>query len=345
MSEDKTLIIYSGHEINDNLLFFCRNGYIDDPRYDFVFTLNNPNLKLEFSVNRPNIKIITRPNIGIDFGGWTDTLFMKDGDTDKYLYEKYKYFILLNSTVRGPFLPLWYDQEQHEYWPELFVSKLDDSVKLVGAAVAFYLIKPFISSAFLVMDQTGLKIGRENGIFDLKTINMTKRDVVIKKEIKFTSCIIAGGYNVKCMLQYYKNIDLSKYIPTSPSGCHLSPNKYFGINVNPYEVVFIKQNRNIEPNIMSKYTEWLLNRKDNIVIVKYGTSENESIDVTNKIKEYIRKNMYIIRTNFNINTILSDPNNTNKFKKLFLYSKTNNEVLLKTIDVVGGLLTSNVIFI
>lgn len=340
--DKRTLIIYSGHEINDNLVFFSRNGYIDDPKYDFIFIFNNSNLKLEFSIQKSNIKILTRPNFGLDFGGWTDALFSKEND--KFLYEKYDYFIFMNSTVRGPFLPLYYDQKLHGYWPEIFTSKLNDEYKLVGPAVAFYLQKPFISSALFVTDRIGLDIAMKKSIFDPKTIKMDKVNIVTKKEIGFSNAIIEAGYNIKSLLYYYKDINLKTQQISFMSHCHLNPNNYYGINVNPYEIIFIKQNRKIEPAILNKYTEWHIRKTNNVTKILYGLSENNAIDVTDKLYDHVAKR-YNIRTNLNINQLAGQHIFPGRAKKLFIYSKENNIEHIKVIDEHGSFLKSNVIFI
>lgn len=346
--DKKTLIIYCAHTINENLIFFCRNGYIDDAKYDYIFIFNNPCLKLEFSIDKPNIKIMTRENIGYDFGGWTHVLFSDDSDNkDRRLYEKYDYFILLNSTVRGPFLPSYYNQKEHGYWPELFISKLNNDVKLVGAIVAFYHSRPFISSAFLVTDRIGLDIGIKNKIFDPEVIEKKKLLIVLKKEMGFSNAIIEAGYNIKSMLSYYKDINLKNY-KHPVTICHLNPKQYYGIDVNPYEIIFMKSNRKIDPLMFSKYTEWNINKINNIIKITYGISETEAIDISAKMKQYIEKK-YMIDTNININRFIrrlpiKDPY-PGKQKKLYIYILDNGTEKIKIINESSSHPMSNVIFL
>lgn len=340
----KTLIIYCGHTINENLIFFCRNGYIDDPKYDYIFVFNNPSLKLEFSIDRSNIKIITRENVGYDFAGWTHVLFSDDPDNKgKPLYEKYEYFILINSTVRGPFLPSYYNQRDHGYWPELFISKLNNDVKLVGAIVAFYHSKPFISSAFLVTDQIGLGVGIKNGIFDPKVIEKNKINVVLKKEMGLSNAIIEAGYNIRSMLSCYKDIDLKNYKCPQVTVCHLNPKRYYGIDINPYEIIFMKSNRKIEPIVFNKYTEWNINKINNITRITCGISETEAIDVSIGVKEYIKKK-YMLDTTVNINQLVKDPY-PGKQKKIFINIKDGDIERVKVINESGSRFTTNVIFL
>lgn len=349
----KTLIIYATHKISENLLFFCRNGYIDDPKYDFVFVFNDPDLKIEFCPKKENIRIINRENIGLDFGAWTCALLSYDLN-GKYLYETYDYFILINSTVRGPFLPLYYDKRIYGYWPELFISKLNNDVKLVGTTVNIMktwesiMLFPHIQSMFLVTDRIGLDIGIKNKIFDLNNIKMDKTDIIYTKEVGLSKLIIENGYNITSMLSAYKNIDFRKNIPHCLQDCatdHIRPNNYFDININPYEVIFFKTNDDIDLGIFAKHNEWKLmlerytrwNIKninfDAISKILYGISENEAIDCTEKIKTYLSNKLFL-DTDF----YMGDPY-PGKSKKIFIYSKG------KAIDEYNNNLLSNLIFL
>jgi len=47
---------------------------------------------------------------------------------------KYKYFIFMNSSARGPFLPSYWPNTMH--WTQPFVSRLRGLVKLVGPTIS-----------------------------------------------------------------------------------------------------------------------------------------------------------------------------------------------------------------
>lgn len=330
----KTLIIYATHEISENLIYFCRNGYIDDPKYDFVIVFNNPLIKLAFFPNKNNIKVVTRENIGNDFGGWIHVLFSKD-DNNNYLYLNYEYFIFINSTVRGPFLPQWYDQQKYGYWPELYIAKLNDDVKLVGPIInmcyAAFNFDRYVQSSFFVTDRIGIDIGIKNKIFDLNNIHMDKYSIVVTKELGLSKAIINEGYNIACMLPNYNNVDFripiddlskkkSAFEPCSPNG-------YFDININPYEVMFIKINRNITPLLIQKYTEWTIKKfdTDSIVKILYGLSIDESIDVTEKMVIYLKDNLYF-DMKFDVNRYIGDPY-PNKSKNIIVYTKDESIIV------------------
>ena len=48
----------------------------------------------------------------------------------------YKYFVFLNSSVRGPFFPTWLTPMMPSWrWPDAFVSRLSGEVKLVASSI------------------------------------------------------------------------------------------------------------------------------------------------------------------------------------------------------------------
>jgi len=286
---EKVLILYATHEINRNMLYFYRNGYIDNPKYDFYFIINN-DTDVIFDKNKSNIKIIKRENWGLDFGAWSYALFLKENNNE--LYKQYKYFIFINSTVRGPFLPSWYDQNKHNYWPDLFINKLDENVKLVGPSIGFHSHSPYISSSIFATDIVGLNLAINNGIFNISK-TMSKDYIIEQCEIKLSRIIIDANFNIKCFLKYYDNIDLKEFkLRDNCVFCHQKNNHYYGININPYEVIFMKENRNIDSKLLNLYSEWNDNLSSNNIKLFYGTSKFKILNVTGE--QLIKFNIKLI---------------------------------------------------
>jgi hypothetical protein len=69
----------------------------------------------------------------------------------------FKYFVWLNSSVRGPFLPAYHPAGVH--WTTAFVRKLTGDVKLVGSTIncggayALSAQQPHVQSYAVAMDQ------------------------------------------------------------------------------------------------------------------------------------------------------------------------------------------------
>lgn len=86
-------------------------------------------------------------------------------------------------------------------------------------------------------------------------------DQAVHTEIGSTRLILSQGYEVDALMTAYASAN-------SPQGyCEhgqfediLYDKKYYGSNVHPYETVFIKSNRNIDPVLLDKMTEWHMSR-------------------------------------------------------------------------------------
>ena len=80
----------------------------------------------------------------------------------------------------------------------------------------------------------------------------------------------------------------------------------------------------------------MLIKLENITKILYGISNNESIDVTVKLTDYLK--MYnIINIDTNINKLVKDPYE-NQLKKLFIY--TDNDI--KIINELNGCLSEKI---
>ena len=164
----KTVVVFVYHQFNTNVDFFIKHGLFESDKVDFIVVSNSGSpggsggdldqkLKLP---SYPNVTQMHRLNIGHDFGGWSDAIF-KHG-----LKDKYDYFIMINSTVRGPFIPPCYKVGD---WTELFTRLIDFETKLSGTTVAFVDGKAIIQSMLLCFDKVGLEIGIKDGIYGQKS--------------------------------------------------------------------------------------------------------------------------------------------------------------------------------
>ena len=333
----KILILYVSHKINDNLIFFCKHGYIEKDNHTFIFILNNPNLEINFLPNKKNVRIINRSNTGIDFGGWTETLFSKQNN--KYLYESYDYFVFINSTVRGPFL-----SDLHKDWTEIFIDKLNQKTKLVGTSINLMGIGqtvhfcPHVQSMFLVTDRIGLDIGIKNFIFDINKINVNKFDTIIKKEMGFSQAILKNGYNIACMIPEFKDIDFTNNdIINSTNHKRLNNCN----RSNPFKLIFMKT-IHITSSLLLKHTaDYNNNNKNLISKVICKNSENQNFDVTGNILKYFNSNSYL-RKNLNLNHTLK--NKLSKSNKLEFY-KDNSSVPCIIVDIIDGRIGKNIILL
>ncbi len=87
---------------------------------DFVFILSGDNEAEKIIPVHSNIRYVKRENKCYDLGAYAETLLKDD------LYKRYKKFILLNASLRGPFVPYW----SEACWSDLYLNKVTDEVKV-----------------------------------------------------------------------------------------------------------------------------------------------------------------------------------------------------------------------
>ncbi|KAE9374790.1 hypothetical protein N431DRAFT_221630 [Stipitochalara longipes BDJ] len=117
------LVLYAYSEsetARPNLDFFIRHAL--NSAADFVFILNGLTDAASIIPKLPNIKIVQRDNDCYDLGAYAEVLQKND------LWKGYGKFIMLNASLRGPFMPYWSDT----CWMDMYLRKLTEEVKLVG---------------------------------------------------------------------------------------------------------------------------------------------------------------------------------------------------------------------
>lgn len=119
---DRPLILYAYHEsphARENLPFFLDQGLHSNA--DFVFIFNGASdLVGLVPTNRSNIRVVQRDNTCFDLGAFGEVL-KHDG-----LWRRYRRFITLNASLRGPFTPFWSKQ----CWSDVYLDELDDQTKV-----------------------------------------------------------------------------------------------------------------------------------------------------------------------------------------------------------------------
>jgi hypothetical protein len=254
----KTLILYTFYDKSFEVEFFIKKGCFNHPDYKFIIISNNKNTNLKV----PSfVELIKRENRGLDFGAWEEVLLTNN------LYKGYDYFIFINNSCVGPFVPSYHKG----YWCDIFNDNITGDIKLFGTTINPIHIpaqQAHVQSWCFNTDRTGLDILIKAAIFS-STSNWVVEGLVkpshhgesfskgkiIQKEIKMSREIIDAGWNIGCLLDYYKGIDF-RFKEKRPEEYDIDwnigrdgdlawRNHYMGMNMHPYEVIFIKSNRDI----------------------------------------------------------------------------------------------------
>lgn len=224
--------------------FFRQHGIPDDPHTLVCMVYNyfgeppkTPSILSE------RILTLHRRNIGLDFGSWTDAIHCLNLAKRKLPFK----LILVNDTVRGPFVPWFHQNRANRSWTTYFTDMLTDQVKLAGTTInvcpgaQFGPWAPHVQSMLLATDEVGFAIGVAANVF---TVHREKDAIIDKCEVGFSRAILAKGFNIDCLAPLLHGHDYR-----SPEKCRLRKgdvvyeNAYFGASLHPYDVIFFKTNR------------------------------------------------------------------------------------------------------
>jgi hypothetical protein len=251
-----TLVTYVFHKFNENVRFFLEFGYVADPTIHWRIIINDSSYHLDPKLysHWKNIRVINRDNIGYDFGGYSYSIFVDPVEP----MIKYDYYVFINSSVRGPFLPMW---NRSANWVKLFTQMINATTKLGGSTIGIFNNLPHIQTMVFATDRVGLEIGMRHGIFSQNSQPLTRNQCIIEKEVAYSTKILQAGYNIQCLLPAYANVDFRTITGTSPNiNPFIQDENYFKLSLHPYEVIFIKDKYN---SLTSMYTQWQMKMKEN----------------------------------------------------------------------------------
>jgi len=242
----KTLCVYATHTHSFNLDFFIKYGLVPDDDIDFHIVLNNPQMKLV----APHAQITNRPNHNGDFGAWAHILLeqMPDGQPR---WKQYQKFLLLNSTIRGPFFPVWHTDK---HWVKLFTDRLNKQDKLIGITIGWDNYPPRVNSMLLTLDEISMQLAIDANIFSKEEPKLSHQQLIEQKEVAISQVILDSNYNIGCMLKALHGIDFRQDRTIRDYSFFLRYH-YYGVDVHPYETIFIKTKNQVGTYERTPYIE------------------------------------------------------------------------------------------
>lgn len=245
--QQRTLVIYAyyenvAHGYQDNLALLLSTIQPDDG-VQYVFVINGAS-----DVSFPayaNVHTLYKANDCYDFGGYAAGLAFVG-----QALESFRFVILMNGSVRGPFLPLYLAGSLH--WTQAFTQRIDHATKLVGTTINCQCAKkpqapdacnPHVQSMVLATDQIGLRAMQDAGY--VFTCYADIVDVVYYSELGASRAVLQAGYNIASLLAKYDNLDWRLANASGLVACNgrANPtyqNHYDGVPLHPLEVVFVK---------------------------------------------------------------------------------------------------------
>lgn len=240
----KVLVLFVYHEYNDRVKNFVNSAIFLDPDIDFLIINNGSPVEITIP---DHVIYFKTDNEGYDFGGWSKGLLYNN------LYKGYDKFIFINSSCMGPYLPSYFKGN----WTDVYLDGLTSSIKLFGSTINTGSINipnypenyAHVQSYVFAVDLEALEYLILKGIFSLDNYSNTLMNAVLNKEVKMSRLIIENGWNIGCLMNYYRGVDF-RFLTTSPSDYKpflgevmIAKNFSDKLFNNFYELVFIKGNR------------------------------------------------------------------------------------------------------
>ena len=237
---------YETPESKKNLEYFLLHGanVLDHVKYILVV-----NSEL-FTVQVPeHVQVLHLPNKNIpttDFCGWAYGL--------KNVTESKDIYCFINDTCRGPFLPSYVTNTD---WTAILSSMLEGDVHLVAPIIespddmgspehAWSRGMPFAHTYMFCLTLKALQILQANNIL-VGPVDKIKTVTVIERAV--SALLLRENLNLKCLLcrgsknDWRNRLYWSKVSKISDPEV---PMNYDGMDVHPYEIIFVK---NIKLNI------------------------------------------------------------------------------------------------
>lgn len=195
----RTLVIYVFHDSNEwyreNLKFFIRValGEHDGKDVDYIFVINGETeLDVEKLLWKTRARksgrtlVLSRENTCLDGGTIGVVLSKYPG-----IQTRYRYFVLINSSVRGPFLPRYLQTlyPKRLSWTAIMTGMLNRDVKLVGTTVSCQ-GQVHVQSMVLATDRIGISLLMDKEVFKC---THTPSEAVRTYELQASSAILDAG--------------------------------------------------------------------------------------------------------------------------------------------------------
>ena len=247
----RTLVVYvynaEDEEQERSFAFFLRYGITDtptSPTYRIIIA-DGPDVKrFPRLPSLPSNAAYLKTSLCATTWGAIDAVY---GALD---VQEYDYFVVVDSQVRGPFVPAYVGADMM-HWTEAFTRKLVDDVKLVGSVVTCegaakggdaageWRGNPYVKSHAWATDAEGLaRMVAQQGIF---RCHKNRWDTRYHSDAGASLTMFKSGWTIDSLMARYQGVDW-RNTETWQCNQRVPPdleNHYDGVSLNPYEVMFV----------------------------------------------------------------------------------------------------------
>lgn len=249
-------------------------------------------IRLPHGTNETRVVVVHRRNFGFDFCAYNESfaalyhnassassasLFNSVIQRELRHVTDYHYFILMNASVRGPFLPVGLQSWE---WVRYFTHQITDRNKLIGTTLNCYMRTGppqgrwypniHLQSMMLVFDHSVVWLVRRH-----LPCSSHMKTVIHTGEMAVTAAFLEHGYNIVSQLYLYRGVDWTNTTEAnqacerkSPAYWRFMPQIYSGINPSVFELIFHKANRaSVYTTELDRYTRWTMGIFDNRTLI------------------------------------------------------------------------------
>lgn len=228
---------YSQHtpESVANLKYFLRFGVRESREVQFVFVVNGCH-----SISFPDfVRVIERENACFDFGAWGIGIGGEEAD----------FVIVMNGSVRGPFLPSF---ETREWW-QVFTDQATDG-DLVGTSLSCLKDHSHLQSMFLAFSMSTY---RETLRPFFEECYDSKDSAIYNAELAVSRTIVEKGGKLKSQLLATDCERIRENSALGLGDVYFPSSEYAEADVRPLEVVFFKTARSgTRRKDLERLTDW-----------------------------------------------------------------------------------------
>lgn len=191
--------------------------------------------------------------------------------------DDYDFFIVLNSSVKGPFLPPFFPNRKE--WHRVLTKRLGghNGVHLVGPTISCEptynkrlnqnKISPHVQTWLLAVDRVGLDVLRRDG--RPFKCHRDRDDAIWDGEVGLSRVMLEAGHNIDCLLEPYQGVDW-RVVKDAACNNRKNPmigNMFYGTTLPPYATIFTKYKKHQQMDERSTATtdalvlsKWMLEK-------------------------------------------------------------------------------------